>query len=123
MNETKIDWLSVAIGNIHGAISGAAKDKDKVQARLNIDHLKKLSQKTKIPLVLHGGSGIKTEYVLEAIKNGITKINIGTDIRQAYERAIKTHPDNIENARSQVSEKIREIICDVYHIEGSANKI
>jgi fructose/tagatose bisphosphate aldolase len=113
----------VAIGNIHGAISGAAKDKDKVQARLNIDHLRKLSQKTKVPLVLHGGSGIRTEYVLKAIKNGITKINIGTDIRQAYERAMKVHPDNIENARSQVSEKIREIICDVYHIEGSANKI
>jgi ketose-bisphosphate aldolase len=123
VNETKIDWLSVAIGNIHGAISGAAKDKDKVQARLNIDHLKKLSQNTKVPLVLHGGSGIRTEYVLEAIKNGITKINIGTDIRQAYERAMKVHPDNIENARSQVSEKISEIICDVYHIEGSANKI
>jgi ketose-bisphosphate aldolase len=123
VNETKIDWLSVAIGNIHGAISGAAKDKDKVQARLNIDHLKKLSQKTKVPLVLHGGSGIRTEYVLEAIKNGITKINIGTDIRQAYERAMKVHPDNIENARSQVSEKISEIICDVYQIEGSANKI
>jgi ketose-bisphosphate aldolase len=123
VKETKIDWLSVAIGNIHGAISGAAKDKDKVQARLNIDHLKSLSQRTNVPLVLHGGSGIKTEYVLEAIKNGITKINIGTDIRQSYERAMKAKPGDIENARKQVSEKIRELVCDVYHIDGSAYKI
>jgi ketose-bisphosphate aldolase len=123
VKETKIDWLSVAIGNIHGAISGAAKDKDKVQARLNIDHLKRLSQTTNVPLVLHGGSGIKTEYVLEAIKNGITKINIGTDIRQSYERAMKAKPRDVENARKQVSEKIRELICDVYHIDGSAYKI
>jgi len=123
VRETKIDWLSVAIGNIHGAISGAAKDKDKVQARLNIGHLKELSQRTRVPLVLHGGSGIKTEYVLEAIRNGITKINIGTDIRQAYERAVKAKLGDIENARKQVSEKIRELICEVYHIDGSSYKI
>jgi len=123
VKETKVDWLSVAIGNIHGAVSGAAKDKDKVQARLNIEHLKKIREKTDVPLVLHGGSGIKTEYVLEAIKNGITKINIGTDIRQAYERALKAKPNDVEYARQQVSAKMKELILQVYHIEGTAYKI
>ena len=59
VQETGCDWLSVAIGNIHGAISGALKDQKKVEARLNLDRLNQLSQVTGIPLVLHGGSGIR----------------------------------------------------------------
>jgi fructose/tagatose bisphosphate aldolase len=37
--ETGCDWLSVAIGNIHGAVSGIFKDQKKVEARLSLDHL------------------------------------------------------------------------------------
>ena len=123
VKRTGVDWLSVAIGNIHGAVSGAAKDKDKVHARLNIDHLHKLSERTNIPLVLHGGSGIQIEYVLSAIKNGITKINIGTDIRKVYEKSLSLQPRDLELARKQVSLKMKELIYDVYHIEGSAYKL
>ena len=43
VQESGCDWLSVAIGNIHGAISGAAKDAKKVTARLNNDHLRAIS--------------------------------------------------------------------------------
>ena len=56
VQETRCDWLSVAVGNIHGAISEALRDKKKTAAKLNIDHLSKLSRVTGIPLVLHGGS-------------------------------------------------------------------
>jgi fructose/tagatose bisphosphate aldolase len=73
----------VAIGNIHGAVSGALKDRKKVEARLNLEHLARLRQATGVPLVLHGGSGVKREYLLAAIKKGIAKVNIGTEIRQA----------------------------------------
>jgi len=62
--ETGCDWLSVAIGNIHGAISGLAKDQKKVEARLSLDHLAKLRQATGVPLVLHGGSGVRRDDVL-----------------------------------------------------------
>lgn len=81
VEETSVDWLSIAIGNIHGAISGMAKDKKKIEARLDIRHLQRISKRVKIPLVLHGGSGIRLEYLLEAIRNGITKINVGTVLR------------------------------------------
>ena len=111
VEETGVDWLSVAIGSIHGAISGAAKDKAKVEAKLNIDHLKKLKEITGVPLVLHGGSGINRLSVLEGIKNGITKINVGTEIRQAYEKGL------------DLGLKIEEIIRDYYGIEGSANTL
>lgn len=85
VRETGCDWLSVAIGNVHGAISGALKDQKKVEARLDVEHLKKLRRATRIPLVLHGGSGVKREYLIAAIQAGIAKVNVGTEIRQAYE--------------------------------------
>ena len=88
--ETGCDWLSVAIGNIHGAISGGYKDQKKIAARLNLDHLERLFQATAVPLVLHGGSGILREYVLASFQKGITKINIGTEIRQAYESILQS---------------------------------
>ena len=119
VEETNVDWLSVAIGNIHGAIQGAAKDKKKVQARLNIEHLAKLSAVTHIPLVLHGGSGITPEHVRAAAMHGITKLNVGTEIRQAYEKAM---PD-IPKAQEAVRESIRRLVRDHYRIEGSAKKI
>lgn len=122
VKETGVDWLSVAIGNIHGAISGAAKDAKKVEARLNIEHLKRIVERTKIPLVLHGGSGIKKEYVLEAIRHGITKINVGTEIRQVYEKALRDGGD-VSAAQRAVTEKVEELITVYYEIRGSARRL
>jgi len=123
VQKTGIDWLSVAIGNIHGAITGAAKDQKKVQARLNIEHLKKLAEKTGIPLVLHGGSGVRKEYVLQAIQNGITKINVGTEIRQTYEKAYKESGNQVKAAQDALKEKIKEIINQYYEMTQTARKI
>jgi len=86
---TQCDWLSVAVGNIHGAIAAGQKDRKKVEARLDLDRLKELKIAAGIPLVLHGGSGIRQENVRLAIQHGIAKINIATEIRQSYETAIK----------------------------------
>ena len=120
VEETGVDWLSVAIGNIHGAISGAAKDKSKVAARLHIEHLRTLADVTGVPLVLHGGSGIRRESVLEGIRNGIAKINIGTVIRQAYESALDGGEPAAQDA---VAAKVEELIADVYGIAGSAGQL
>ncbi len=119
VEETKIDWLSVAIGNIHGAIVGVAKDKKKISAKLNIDHLRKLSEAVGIPLVLHGGSGVKQESVLSAIQNGITKINVGTVLRQAYEK----NKGDIHLARDTVRKEVEYLIKDYYYIQGSATRL
>ncbi|MBS7645489.1 MAG: class II fructose-bisphosphate aldolase [Candidatus Bathyarchaeia archaeon] len=123
VEETGVDWLSVAIGNIHGAITKIATDKEKVRAILDVEHLSKIRQATNIPLVLHGGSGIQIEYLRKAIENGITKINIGFDIRQAYEQALKAKPNDIEYARRKVYEKIGQLITEVYGIEGTIHRI
>ena len=49
VRETGCDWLSVAIGNVHGAVSDALRDQKKVRARLNLDHLDGLFRETGIP--------------------------------------------------------------------------
>jgi ketose-bisphosphate aldolase len=89
VQETGCDWLSVAIGNIHGAVAAGRKDLKKVEARLNLERLDQIHQATRIPLVLHGGSGIKVDNLRQSMKYGIAKINIATEIRQAYEVAWK----------------------------------
>jgi len=118
VNETHVDWLSVAVGNIHGSITGAAKDAKKVRARLNIEHFKNIKKVTGIPLVLHGGSGIQREYILEAMKNGLTKLNIGTDIRHTYEKTLKA-TNNVEKAQEKVAETMEYHIVEYFGIGGS----
>ncbi|MBM4464492.1 MAG: hypothetical protein FJ014_02800 [Chloroflexi bacterium] len=118
VRESGCDWLSVAIGNIHGAVSGVLKDKKKVEARLNLDHLDRLREATCTPLVLHGGSGVKREHLLAAIKKGIAKVNIGTEIRQAYESALR-ESGNVIAAQDAVYERTCWLIRDYFGLAGS----
>jgi fructose/tagatose bisphosphate aldolase len=115
--ETGVDWLSVAIGNIHGAISGAAKDAQKVRARLVIPHLKKIRRVVSVPLVLHGGSGIRKEYVLEGVRNGIAKINVGMAIRQPFETGSRT---SVAEGQEATYRAVTEVIRNELEIAGSA---
>jgi len=91
--ETGVDWLSVAIGSVHGAISATDRREKKLEARLSIERLDALREATGIPLVLHGGTGIKKECILESVQHGIAKINIATAIRQPYEALMEQSPD------------------------------
>ncbi|NLZ75469.1 MAG: class II fructose-bisphosphate aldolase [Erysipelotrichia bacterium] len=76
INLTDVDSIAVSIGNKHGFYKGEPK--------LRFDLLKTLSDKSNIPLVLHGGTGIPLCDIKKAISMGISKINVGTDIRAAY---------------------------------------
>jgi len=118
VGETGCDWLSVAIGNIHGAVSGLLKDRKKVEARLHLDHLEKLHGATGIPLVLHGGSGIKRETLLAASKRGIAKVNVGTEIRQAYESALRKS-GRVNIAQDAVYERTCWLIAETFGLAGT----
>jgi fructose/tagatose bisphosphate aldolase len=120
VRETEVDWLSVAIGNVHGAISAARRDEKKIEARLHIEHLAGINARLKRPLVLHGGSGIQRRYLRESFRNGISKINIGTTLRQSYEQSIK---DSIEVAQRMVYEKAIWLITEELAIEGSRDTV
>ncbi len=118
VQETGCDWLSVAVGNIHGAVAEGLRDKQKVAARLNIEHLAHIEQATAIPLVLHGGSGIQQDFILQGVKHGIAKINIGTDIRQAYERAL-TETGAITAAKDAVYDRTCWILRHYLNMAGA----
>jgi len=120
VDETHVDWLSVSFGNIHGAISGAAKSQKKVEAKLDIAHLDKIRQVAQVPLVLHGGSGIQNEYLLEAFKHGVAKINIGTTIRQAYETGAR---QSIEQGQKNTFIETKTLLVDELQIAGKASTI
>ena len=118
VKETGVDWLSVACGNVHGAIQGAAMHNKKVQARINIERLAGLKGATDIPLVLHGGSGIPKEFIQAGIANGIAKINIGTDVRQPYNEAIRAGK-SAEEGLEAVYARTCDILKNVLGVENS----
>jgi ketose-bisphosphate aldolase len=120
VNETGTDWLSVAIGNVHGAISEVTRSKEKIRARLDISHLAGINEMVNIPLVLHGGTGIAKEFILDAAKNGIAKINIATAIRQPYEKFMDT---SVKLAQDAVYSEMLNIINNELQVAGSAKKL
>ena len=73
--ETKVDALAVSIGTAHGQYT--------FKPKLNIPRLDKIKEKVNLPIVLHGGSGTPEDQVREAIRHGIRKVNICTDIQVA----------------------------------------
>jgi tagatose 1,6-diphosphate aldolase GatY/KbaY len=83
VDETKVDALAVAIGTAHGFYKG--------EVRLDFDRLKQIKTAVgETALVLHGGSGVSRDFLQRAIECGISKINFGTELKDAFTRAVKT---------------------------------
>jgi fructose/tagatose bisphosphate aldolase len=85
---------------------------------LNLEHLARLAEVTRIPLVLHGGSGIRPEDLRRAFAAGIAKLNVGTEIRQAYEAA-RRETGSEEKAREAVYRRTRSLLAETYRLSGS----
>ncbi|MFP3669474.1 class II fructose-1,6-bisphosphate aldolase [Priestia sp. SIMBA_032] len=81
VNETGIDALAAALGSVHGPYQGEPK--------LGFAEMKKISELTNIPLVLHGGSGIPDYQIQKAIELGHSKINVNTECLQAWTKAVR----------------------------------
>ncbi len=78
-----VDFLACGIGNIHGLYP-------EDWAGLSMDRLAEIKAQTgDLPLVLHGGTGIPTPMVQEAISNGIAKINVNTDLQVVFAKATR----------------------------------
>ncbi len=78
IRSTGVDTLAVAIGTAHGLYPKDRKPK------LRLDLLKEIAARVDTPLVLHGGSGNPDEEIAQAVKLGINKINISSDIKNAF---------------------------------------
>lgn len=120
--ETECDWLSVAIGNVHGAIVAGRKDQKKIEARLNLERLEQLHQSASVPLVLHGGSSVKQADILAAMKHGIAKINVATEIRQPYEVALK-ETGSVAKAQQAVYDRTVWVLRDYLGIAGIRRQV
>ncbi|WP_028273688.1 class II fructose-1,6-bisphosphate aldolase [Atopococcus tabaci] len=81
VEEAKIDALAAALGSVHGAYVGEPK--------LGFDEMKEISELTGVPLVLHGGSGIPTHQIKQAIEYGHTKINVNTELQQVWTQRVR----------------------------------
>jgi tagatose 1,6-diphosphate aldolase GatY/KbaY len=80
---TGIDSLAVAIGTAHGLYHG--------RPHLDFDRLQAIRAKIEIPLVLHGASDVPDELVTKAIGLGICKVNIATDLKIPFSKAVKEY--------------------------------
>jgi fructose-bisphosphate aldolase class II len=91
--ETGVDLLAPAVGNIHGML------KNSPNPHLFIKKIKELRKAAKVPLVLHGGSGIPDEDFTKAIDAGIRIIHISTELRRAWragiEKSLLAHPNEV----------------------------
>ena len=94
VEKTGIDSLAVAIGTAHGLYIG--------EPRIDIERLKQIRSKVDIPLVLHGGSGTPEDVIGECIKNGISKINIASELKFAFHHGII----DVMNDRPEVYEPL-----------------
>lgn len=117
LEATGVDALAVAIGSAHGVY--------KKKPMLNIERLKEISGAVKVPLVLHGGSGLSDDDFKNTIRNGIAKVNIFTDLCLAGERAMKDGEEKklgyLETRNLKV-EYIKEAVKHKMALFGSVNK-
>jgi len=93
VTDTEVDSLAIAIGTAHGVYHGEPK--------LDFDRLAAIHRALPhTPLVLHGSSGVPADSLRQAIAHGIAKINIDTDLRQAFLRTVKAeldaNPENVD---------------------------
>ena len=93
VEKTGVDLLAPAVGNFHGMLRGG------VDPKLNIERTKEIFEATKVPLVLHGGSGNSEDDFKQAIANGVSIVHINTEIRVAYKTGLmlglSENPDEV----------------------------
>lgn len=118
VRSTGVDALAVAVGNAHGDY--------KFPPRLDFDRISEISAKTGLPLVLHGGSGLADEDFRTAVKRGICKINIFTDLEKAgKEGAQKALEDGVPSLTKMIPyeiEAMKKVVEEKIRLFGSAGK-
>jgi fructose-bisphosphate aldolase class II len=88
VEETKVDLLAPAVGNMHGMLASMVKGE--ARKRLDIARIAEIKKAASIFLTLHGGSGTDDEDFKRAIKAGINIVHINTELRVAWRRGLET---------------------------------
>jgi len=118
---TGIDTFAAAVGNLHG--------KYPVPKKLDLKLLKEVRQAIDCNISLHGGSGTPGHYFVDAVKIGVTKININSDMRVAYrntlEKVLDDNPDEFAVVKLMdiVIEEVQKVVESKIDMFNSAGKV
>lgn len=122
VEKTKVDLLAVAIGTAHGPYKGGSP-------KLDLDRLTEIKALLPAtPIVLHGASGVSDESVRDCIARGIRKINIDTDLRQAFvwkmRDIMSANPKEIDPRKilGPAKEALKEVVKTKMQLFGCAGK-
>lgn len=124
VKEAGIDCLAPALGSVHGPYHGEPK--------LGFKEMEEINELVKIPLVLHGGSGIPDFQLKMAIDRGTSKINVNTENQQAFAKIVReicatTDPVKVYDPRKilgPAKQGIRDVVkakCEVFGCINKAN--
>lgn len=118
---TGIDTFAAAVGNLHG--------KYPVPKKLDLELLQEIRNAIGCNISLHGGSGTPGHYFQKAVKIGVTKVNINSDMRYAYrkslEKAMAKNPNEISIAKlisKDVVEAVQAVVEEKIDDFNSAGK-
>lgn len=103
VDKTGVDALAVSIGTIHGVYRAAPT--------LDLERLAEIMAVTTVPLVLHGGSGTPADQLTAAIKGGIAKLNIYTDMRIAMNSGAAEAAAIVAKRRDELPDRVLEPLC------------
>ena len=116
---TGVDALAVAVGNAHGDY--------KFPPQLDFERIEKIAGTTRLPLVLHGGSGLADRDFQTAVQKGICKVNIFTDIDKAGKAGIEA--GLAAGAKTMMGlipyeiQAMKEVVVEKIRLFGSENRV
>ncbi|MBT9140064.1 MAG: putative fructose-bisphosphate aldolase [Dehalococcoidia bacterium] len=120
VSESRVDALAVAIGTAHGPYKG--------EPQLDFVRLESINRSVDVPIVLHGASGVPAESIRKAIALGVCKINIDTELRQAFARGVRQVLQNKQEEYDPrkilgpAKEEIKMIVREKMRLFGCSGK-
>jgi len=119
VERTGVDFLAVSVGTVHGRMKG--------EPQLDFERLGDIDRALRIPLVIHGGTGLGDDQFRRLIENGVAKINYYTALSDAAGRRIAANTaqregDGYTRLLSGVREAIRDEVARCMHLWGSAGR-
>lgn len=120
VESTGIDTFAAAVGNLHGTFP--------VPKKLDLELLQEIRNAVSCNISLHGGSGTPGHYFVDAVKIGVTKVNINTDLRIAYRKTLEQILDDnptefaVVKLMDQVINAVQSVVESKIDMFNSAGK-
>lgn len=122
VRQTGVDALAVSVGTLHGAFRG--------REGIRFDLLETIHKDVPVPLVLHGASGLPDEELQRAVRLGVVKVNIDTELREAFHDTLAAHREGgVEHAidpremLAPARDAVQRLVLQKVRLLGSAGKV